>query len=109
MARPPFRSNTEQREWAMVLAFAGMSRRDIATALRLDVKTLAKHFGRELQEGPLIIRQQLLAALETAAAQGTKSARRLLAKAKTGTLPDPAGSWLGKIPFFLYRGSQKAR
>ena len=102
MARPPFRSNTEQREWAMVLAFA-------ATALRLDVKTLAKHFGRELQEGPLIIRQQLLAALETAAAQGTKSARRLLAKAKTGTLPDPAGSWLGKIPFFLYRGSQKAR
>jgi hypothetical protein len=66
----------------MVLAFAGMSRRDIAIALRLDIKTVAKHFGRELEGGPLIIRQQLLAALETAAAQGTKSARRLLAKAK---------------------------
>jgi hypothetical protein len=36
MARPLFRSNTEQRERAMLFAFAGMSRRDIAIGLRLE-------------------------------------------------------------------------
>ena len=87
MARPEFRSTAEQREWAMHYSFAGMSRRDIALHLRVDVKTLAKHFGCELQDGPTIIRQQLLAALEKAAAEGTKSARHLLAKMTMGQMP----------------------
>ena len=80
MARPQFRSTAEQREWVMLFAFAGMSRRDIALDLRIDVKTLAQHFSCELRDGPTIIREQLVAALEKAAAEGTKSARHLLAK-----------------------------
>jgi hypothetical protein len=79
MARPQFRSTAEQREWVMLFAFAGMSRRDIALDLRIDVKTLAQHFSCELRDGPTIIREQLVAALEKAAAEGTNSARYLLA------------------------------
>ena len=87
MARPQFRSTAELREWAMLYSFAGMSRRDIAIALRVDVKTLAKHFGRDLRDGPTVIRERLVAALEKAAAEGTKSARHLLATMTTGQTP----------------------
>jgi hypothetical protein len=71
----------------MLYSFAGMSRRDIAIALRVDVKTLAKHFGHELGDGPTVIRERLVAALEKAAAEGTKSARYLLATMTTGQTP----------------------
>jgi hypothetical protein len=64
-----------------------MSRRDIALDLRIDVKTLAKHFGRELRDGPTMIREQLVAALEKAAAEGTSSAQYLLATMTMGHRP----------------------
>jgi hypothetical protein len=52
--------------------------KDIAAGLRIDEKTLAKHFASELLHGRTIIRQELLAAVTSEAIKGRKSAVRLL-------------------------------
>jgi DNA-binding NarL/FixJ family response regulator len=47
LARPEFKPTDEQRHDVMLCHAVGMSNRDIAAALRVDEKTLTKHFARE--------------------------------------------------------------
>jgi hypothetical protein len=78
MARPEFKPTDEQRRSVMTCHAVGMSNRDIAAAIRIDEKTLTKHFAHELLHGRTIVRQQLLAAVTTQAIKGKKSAIALL-------------------------------
>lgn len=78
MARPEFKPTDDQRRQAMHCVALGMSHKDIAAGLRIDEKTLAKHFASELLHGRTIIRQELLAAVTSEAIKGRKSAVRLL-------------------------------
>ncbi len=80
MARPVYRATAEERHTVMLLTTYGMTRRDIAICLRIDVPTLEKHFARELRDGPAIIRKELKAAVTAAAIKGKSSAMALLAK-----------------------------
>jgi hypothetical protein len=78
LARPEFKPTDEQRHKVMLYRAVGMSNRDIAVGIRVDEKTLAKHFARELLHGPAIIRQELLAMVTSQAIEGKKSAIALL-------------------------------
>ncbi len=49
--RPPFKPTDEQRRAVAILSAAGTRHQLIARAFRLTVKTLAKHFRKELREG----------------------------------------------------------
>jgi hypothetical protein len=62
----------------MLYHAVGMSNRDIAAALRIDEKTLTKHFAHELLHGRKFIRQELLAIVTASALKGKKSAIALL-------------------------------
>jgi DNA-binding NarL/FixJ family response regulator len=55
MAKPEFKPTDEQRRTVMRTKAAGMAHKDIAAVLRIDEKTLAKHFERELLHGPAIL------------------------------------------------------
>jgi DNA-binding NarL/FixJ family response regulator len=78
LARPEFKPTHEQRHSVMLGRAVGMSNRDIAASLRIDEKTLTKHFARELLHGRAIIRQELLAMVTDSALKGKKSAIVLL-------------------------------
>lgn len=62
----------------MLWKSVGMSNKDIAAALRVDEKTLTKHFAHELLNGPAVIQQELLGAVTEQAIKGKKSAIALL-------------------------------
>jgi hypothetical protein len=78
MARPAYKPTQDRRHEVMVARACGMSHRDIAAAIRIDVDTLNKHFARELLHGPEIIRQELLASVTASAIAGKRGAINLL-------------------------------
>jgi hypothetical protein len=78
MGRREIRPTEDQRRSVMTSKAAGMANQDIAAAIGIDEKTLAKHYARELLHGPTIIRQELLAAVTKAAMAGKKTAITLL-------------------------------
>src|SRR5262249_11801798 len=80
MARPSYRATAKKRHDVMLLTATGMSRRDIAICLNIDVATLEKHFARELVEGPAVIRKELRAFATAAAIEGKAWAMKLLHK-----------------------------
>jgi len=78
VARPEFKPTDELRHQVMLYHAVGMSNQAIAVALRIDEKTLTKHFARELLHGRTIIYQELLAMVTAQAIKGKKSAIALL-------------------------------
>jgi hypothetical protein len=78
MARPQFKPTREMRHNVMLGKACGMPEQSIANTLDIDIKTLVKHFKYELEHGPRIIRQQLLAWAVKAALDGKKSAMALV-------------------------------
>ncbi len=78
MARPEFKPADDQRRKVMLCKSVGMSNKDIAAALRVDEKTLTKHFARELLNGRAVIEQELLVAVTQQAIKGKKAAIVLL-------------------------------
>lgn len=79
-ARPrtaTFRPTDEQREMAMILAGAQLSRPEIARKLNLTVEVLEEHFADELEKGPIKCKSDILAAMFYAGKGGNVAAAKV--------------------------------
>lgn len=80
IARPRtavFRPTDEQREMAMILAGAQLSRPEIARKLGLTVEVLEEHFADELEKGPVKCKSDILAAMFYAGKGGNVAAAKV--------------------------------
>ena len=79
MARPSFRAKQGSRDTVMLMTATGTSQDAIAGLLGIDAKTLRKHFQHELENGPAMLRAEILGQLQESARQGKVTAQRMLA------------------------------
>jgi hypothetical protein len=80
MSRPAFKPTAEQRHSVALQVCAGVNRAEIAMAIGVDQKTLAKHFDRELRNGQAIIWHELYAIVLESALKGKQASIRMLAQ-----------------------------
>lgn len=76
MARPDHKPTTALRRRVEIAAGGGMSHEGIAQALKIDPKTLRKHYAGELASGANLKRMQVLESLFSQARKGSTSAAR---------------------------------
>ncbi len=76
--RPPHEPTAITKRKVETCAAGGMSQEDIAIMLRIDAKTLAKHYEEELSVGSREAKAEILEALRKQAKKGNVSAARLL-------------------------------
>lgn len=74
--RPAFEPTPEQRDEVEIGATFGMSKAALAAALDIDVKTLTKHFEKELFNGHSKKRLESLKLVVQSAREGNASARK---------------------------------
>ena len=107
MARSEHKPTRASRRRVEIAAGGGMPHEAIAQALKIDAKTLRKHYGAELASGANLRRMQVLETLFGQARKGSTSAARaylahvpefeVLAPAKDTPAPKPKkGDALGK-------------
>ena len=72
--RPQFQPTKEQRDSVIVLAGGGVREDLIAMSMKIDPKTLRKHFRDELDSGRTIITKQAIATLVRAMQDGGRGA-----------------------------------
>ena len=76
MARPEHKPTAATRRRVEIGAGGGMPHESIAQALKIDAKTLRKHYSAELASGANLRRMQVLETLFTQARKGSTSAAR---------------------------------
>lgn len=76
MARPDHKPTVASRRRVEIAAGAGMPHEGIAQALKIDAKTLRKHYAVELASGANVKRMQVLESLFAQARKGSTSAAR---------------------------------
>jgi AraC-like DNA-binding protein len=72
-----FRPTTEQREVALILAGAQLSRAEIARKMGLAVEVLEEHFAEELAQGPVKCKADILQAMFHAGKGGNVAAAKV--------------------------------
>ena len=77
--KPPLVERTPGERVAILTA-VGTPLGEIALGLSLSVQELRQRYGRELQDGPAIANEMVLAALRARAAEGFTGAARELAR-----------------------------
>lgn len=75
--RPAHEPTAISRQKVATAAGGGMSQEDIAIMLKLDAKTLFKHYEHELTVGAREAREEILAAMRKAGKKGNVAAARL--------------------------------
>lgn len=75
--REVFRPTTEQREVAMILAGAQLSRPEIARKMGIAVEVLEEHFAEELEQGPTKCKGDILQAMFHAGKGGNVAAAKV--------------------------------
>lgn len=78
VGRPAYRPTIQDRTIVEQMKFCGEPHAVIARALRIDVKTLEKHFGEELENGHANRRREIIGLMFDAAAKGNVSAQKHL-------------------------------
>lgn len=76
-ARPAFRPTSEQREAALILAGAQLSRPEIAHKMGMAVEMLEEHFAEELAQGPVKCKADILTAMFHAGKGGNVAAAKV--------------------------------
>lgn len=89
MARPSHKPTAATKRRVSIAAGGGMRHESIATALGITLPTLRKHYEKELANGALLKRMDVLNALYVAA---TKKGSSSAAKAYLEHAPAPDGS-----------------
>lgn len=74
--RPEFKPTDKQRLRVEILIGGGMAVDEVAAALEVDKKTLAKHFSAEIKHGRARKRAEVLEAMFNAAKGGNVSAQK---------------------------------
>src|SRR4051812_17722406 len=78
VARPAYKPSLDEIRKVEVLVAAGWGERDIAEVLEIARETLRKHFRRELQNGSLTCRAEVLQSLHfSARSYGNISAKKM--------------------------------
>jgi hypothetical protein len=80
MARPRtevFRPTDEQREMALILAGAQLSRPEIARKLNVSIEVLLEHFAEELEKGPVKCKSDIIASMFYAGKGGNVAAAKV--------------------------------
>lgn len=85
-----FRPTSEQREAALILAGAQLSRPEIARKMGLAVEVLEEHFAAELEEGPIRCKADILQAMFYAGKGGNVAAAKVFLVFNGQAAPDPA-------------------
>lgn len=81
---PPHVPRDDQRAVARALASVGVPHEVIAGKLSVDLKTLHRHYGTELEEGTAEANAQVVAALFKAATQGSVPAAKWWTQTRLG-------------------------
>lgn len=76
--RPPFRVTPALRQRVVEMSVARMTHAQMAKVIGCEVHTLTKHFRTEIDHGPTLLRDEMVALLGVAARKGNVSAQKAL-------------------------------
>jgi len=82
--RPPFKPTAKQRESVQIAIACGMTHRQIASCVGIDVNTLEKHFRVEIDNGFDAIYEKIAGNLVRKALDGNLTAQTFWLKTKAG-------------------------
>ena len=84
MGRPKYKENEEHRKTVAMMIAAGIPQKSIGRCLNLDVKTLKKYYGHEMDNAADIANAKVAESLFKQATQGNTTAGIWWTKAKMG-------------------------